>query len=150
VVGDFTQRLRQVEFPPGYAVQQGGDVESQREVFGAILGALVVAVMLMYLILVVQFGSFVDPIAIMASLPLSLIGVVLVLALVGGTLNLMSMIGVLLLMGLVVKNAILLIDFAKWAEEDGMDRHAALVEAGAVRLRPILMTTIATIAAMIP
>src|SRR5690606_6307963 len=85
-----------------------------------------------------------------ASLPLSLIGVVLALTLVGGTLNLMSMIGVLLLMGLVVKNAILLIDFAKWAEEDGMERHAALVEAGAVRLRPILMTTIATIAAMIP
>ena len=78
----------------------------------------------MYLILVMQFGSFLDPLAIMLSLPLSLIGVMLALLVTGTTLNIMSMIGVILLMGIVAKNAILLIDFAKWAEEQGLDRGA--------------------------
>jgi HAE1 family hydrophobic/amphiphilic exporter-1 len=98
----------------------------------------------------VQFGSFLDPLAIMLSLPLSLIGVVGALMLTGDTLNIMSMIGVILLMGIVAKNAILLIDFAKWSEEKGMPRHDAIIEAGRARLRPILMTTFALIAGMIP
>jgi HAE1 family hydrophobic/amphiphilic exporter-1 len=99
---------------------------------------------------VIQFGSFLDPLAIMISLPLSLIGVMLALLVTGSTLNLMSMIGVILLMGIVAKNAILLIDFAKWAEEAGKSRREALIEAGRVRLRPILMTTFALIAGMVP
>ncbi|MFI5229247.1 MAG: efflux RND transporter permease subunit, partial [Gemmatimonadales bacterium] len=104
-----------------------------------------------YLILVVQFGSFLDPLAILLSLPLSLIGVVLALLVTHDTLNLMSLIGVILLMGIVAKNAILLIDFAKWAHTDrGLDRRAALIEAGRIRLRPILMTTLALIAGMLP
>jgi HAE1 family hydrophobic/amphiphilic exporter-1 len=86
----------------------------------------------------------------MISLPLSLIGVVGALMLTGDTLNIMSMIGVILLMGIVAKNAILLIDFAKWSEEAGMPRREAIVEAGRARLRPILMTTLALIAGMIP
>jgi hydrophobic/amphiphilic exporter-1 (mainly G- bacteria), HAE1 family len=120
-------------------------------VFGQIFSALGLAILLMYLILVVQFGSFVDPIAIMMSLPLSLIGVMLALAISGLTINLMSLIGVILLMGLVAKNAILLIDFAKWAREDkGLPLREALIEAGSIRLRPILMTTFALIAGMLP
>ena len=89
--------------------------------------------MLMYLVLVVQFGSFLDPLAILLSLPLSLIGVMLALLVTGSTLNLMSMIGVILLMGIVAKNAILLIDFAKWSEDAGMSRRDALIQAGRVR-----------------
>ena len=113
--------------------------------------ALGVAVMLMYLILLVmQFGSFLEPLAIMLSLPLSLIGVMLALLVTGSTLNIMSMIGVILLMGIVAKNAILLIDFAKWAEERGMDAARGADRAGRVRLRPILMTTFALIAGMMP
>ncbi len=104
----------------------------------------------MYLILVVQFGSFLDPLAILVSLPLSLIGVVLALWITGDTLNIMSLIGVILLMGIVAKNAILLIDFAKWARERGMPLREALIEAGRIRLRPIIMTTLALIAGMIP
>jgi HAE1 family hydrophobic/amphiphilic exporter-1 len=120
-------------------------------VFGQIFFALGIAVMLMYLILVVQFGSFLDPLAILMSLPLSLIGVLLALAISKQTVNLMSLIGVILLMGIVAKNAILLIDFAKWArEKEGMPLREALIEAGAIRLRPILMTTFALIAGMIP
>jgi HAE1 family hydrophobic/amphiphilic exporter-1 len=119
-------------------------------VFGRILFALGVAILLMYFVLVVQFGSFLDPLSILLSLPLSLIGVMLGLLVTQNTLNLMSMIGVILLFGIVAKNAILLIDFAKWSEEAGMDRREALIEAGRVRLRPILMTTFALIAGMIP
>jgi HAE1 family hydrophobic/amphiphilic exporter-1 len=105
----------------------------------------------MYLVLVVQFGSFLDPIAILISLPLSLIGVMGALAITGNTINLMSLIGVILLCGIVAKNAILLVDFAKWArEKNGMPLREALIEAGAIRLRPILMTTFALIAGMIP
>jgi HAE1 family hydrophobic/amphiphilic exporter-1 len=118
---------------------------------GMIPVALGLAVLLMYLILVVQFGSFVDPIAILMSLPLSLIGVLLSLSISGMTINIMSLIGVILLMGIVAKNAILLIDFAKWSrEERGTPLRESLIEAGAIRLRPILMTTFALIAGMIP
>jgi HAE1 family hydrophobic/amphiphilic exporter-1 len=107
--------------------------------------------MLMYLILAVQFGSFVEPFAILLSLPLSLIGVMLALAVTGTSINIMSLIGVILLMGIVAKNAILLIDFAKWVRErDGIPLRDALIEAGAIRLRPILMTTFALIAGMLP
>jgi HAE1 family hydrophobic/amphiphilic exporter-1 len=104
----------------------------------------------MYLILVVQFGSFLDPLAILVSLPLSLIGVVLALWVTRDTLNIMSLIGVILLMGIVAKNAILLIDFAKWARERGLPLREALIDAGRIRLRPIIMTTLALIAGMIP
>jgi HAE1 family hydrophobic/amphiphilic exporter-1 len=132
VSADIQEIVDGLRLPPGVSITLGGDTESQAEVFGAIFGALGLAILLMYLILVVQFGSFVDPLAIMMSLPLSLIGVIL-------------------LMGLVAKNAILLIDFAKWAREDkGMPLREALIEAGAIRLRPILMTTFALIAGMLP
>ena len=145
------QRLRGLRIPAGYTVSAGGQVADQQEVFGSIFTALGVAVLLMYLILVVQFGSFLDPIAILISLPLSLIGVVLALLITGDTLNIMSLIGVILLMGIVAKNAILLVDFAKWThEQSGMSVRDALIEAGAIRLRPILMTTLALIAGMIP
>jgi HAE1 family hydrophobic/amphiphilic exporter-1 len=150
VVGDIDAKLKTLELPAGYSITQGGQTRDQIEVFTRITIALGVAVLLMYLVLVVQFGSFLDPLAIMLSLPLSLIGVVGALMLTGDTLNIMSMIGVILLMGIVAKNAILLIDFAKWSEEKGMPRHDAIIEAGRARLRPILMTTFALIAGMIP
>ncbi len=150
VVADIMTRVDAIEKPAGYEVTQGGETESQTEVFGQILGSLAVAILLMYMILVVQFGSFLDPVPIMASLPLSLIGVMLALLVTGSTLNLMSMIGVILLMGIVAKNAILLIDFAIWSEEKGMERREAIIEAGGVRLRPILMTTFAIVAGMFP
>jgi hydrophobe/amphiphile efflux-1 (HAE1) family protein len=151
VVNDIMARVNAtVNLPPGYTLTQGGETESQQEIFTQMLLALGVAVMLMYFVLVVQFGSFLEPFAILLSLPLSLIGVMLALLVTGVTLNIMSMIGVILLMGIVAKNAILLIDFAKWSEESGMERREALIQAGRVRLRPILMTTFALIAGMVP
>ncbi len=151
VMADVQARLRKIPLPQGVSITQGGDAESQNEVFSNIFLALGVALLFMYLILAIQFGSFVDPLAIMMSLPLSLIGVMLALAVTGTSINIMSLIGVILLMGIVAKNAILLIDFAKWARErDGKPLRDALVEAGAIRLRPILMTTFALIAGMLP
>ncbi len=153
VLTDINARLAPISatLPEGYRITQGGEAKDQAEVFGQVFAALGTAVLLMYLILVMQFGSFLDPLAILMSLPLSLIGVVLMLLMTGDTLNVMSLIGVILLMGIVAKNAILLIDFAKWARErDGMSLRDALIEGGAIRLRPILMTTFALIAGMIP
>jgi len=151
ITAEIKQRLDKMRLPAGVRYTIGGDAESQAEVFGQIFSALGLAVLLMYLILVVQFGSFIDPVAILMSLPLSLIGVMLALSITGMTINIMSLIGVILLMGIVAKNAILLIDFAKWArEERGVPLREALIEAGAIRLRPILMTTFALIAGMIP
>jgi HAE1 family hydrophobic/amphiphilic exporter-1 len=142
--------LQRVPLPSGYRITQGGDVKNQNDVYMRIFAALGFALLLMYLILVVQFGSFLDPFAIMLSLPLSLIGVVLALLLTGDSLNIMSMIGVILLAGIVAKNAILLIDFAKWGRERGLSLRDALIEAGRIRLRPIIMTTFALIAGMLP
>jgi HAE1 family hydrophobic/amphiphilic exporter-1 len=150
VIEGINARLAALGMPPGYEITQGGEARDQAEVFTRIFTALGVAVLLMYLILVVQFGSFLDPLAILISLPLSLIGVVLALWITGSTLNIMSLIGVILLMGIVAKNAILLIDFAKWARERGQPLREALIEAGRIRLRPIIMTTFALIAGMVP
>jgi HAE1 family hydrophobic/amphiphilic exporter-1 len=131
-------------------MKQGGETEEQVEIFTQMFVAIGVAIMLMYFVLVVQFGSFLEPLSIMLSLPLSLIGVMLALVITGESLNIMSMIGIILLVGIVAKNAILLIDFAKWSEEKGMERREALIQAGRVRLRPILMTTFALVAGMVP
>jgi len=151
VMKDINARIAKIPMPPGVHMTTGGESEDQAEVFGRIFSALGIAVMLMYLILVMQFGSFLEPLAIMISLPLSLIGVMLALMFTNTTINIMSLLGVILLMGIVAKNAILLIDFAKWArEKDGMPRREALIQAGAIRLRPIMMTTLALIAGMIP
>jgi hydrophobic/amphiphilic exporter-1 (mainly G- bacteria), HAE1 family len=150
VLGEIQARLRSLPMPAGNRITQGGDAQDQREVFSRVFVALGVALLLMYLILVIQFGSFLDPLAILISLPLSLIGVVLALFVTHDTLNIMSLIGVILLMGIVAKNAILLIDFAKWERARGTPLRQALILAGRIRLRPIVMTTVAIVAGMIP
>ena len=135
VTDSMKGRINAIVFPPGYAMTEGGWNKQQNETFSSIFTALGIAVLLMYLILVVQFGSFIDPIAILVSLPLSLIGVVLALIATHDTLNIMSLMGVMLLMGIVAKNSILLIDFAKWArEERGVPLREALIEAGRIKL----------------
>ena len=150
VTEDALKLAKSINFPSGYGLELAGDSQTQQEVFGAMAVALLMGIGLMYLILVMQFGSFTAPLAVMLSLPLSLIGVVLALLLTKGTLNLMSFIGVIMLMGLVAKNAILLLDAARHLEGEGMDREDALMQAGRKRLRPILMTTFALIAGMLP
>jgi HAE1 family hydrophobic/amphiphilic exporter-1 len=142
--------VARLSLPPGYSVALAGETEMLAETFGYVIEAILLAVILIFLILASQFESFSHPIAIMISLPLSLVGVLLALLLTRSTLSMMSMIGVIMLMGLVTKNAILLVDNANEKRRAGMHRFNALVEAGAVRLRPIMMTTLAMIAGMLP
>jgi HAE1 family hydrophobic/amphiphilic exporter-1 len=150
VTADALKIAKSINFPEGYGLELDGASKDQKEVFSEMGIALISGIALMYFILVMQFSSFTAPLAVMFSLPLSLIGVVLALLLTGGTLNLMSLIGVIMLMGLVAKNAILLLDAARHLESEGIEREEALMTAGRKRLRPIIMTTFALIAGMMP
>jgi hydrophobe/amphiphile efflux-1 (HAE1) family protein len=150
VNSDVEKIMKDTTLPPGYRFDVGGQAKDQKESFQAAMAALGLAVIFIYLILASQFASFTQPVAIMASLPFSLIGVFLALLFTGTTLNLFSMIGFIMLMGLVTKNAILLVDFANRARRAGSSLHDSLLQAGQVRLRPILMTTAAMIGGMTP
>ena len=150
VSGDIKTVMEGLNLPPGYRFQFGGSTKNMAESFGYALSALALAVIFIYMILASQFKSFLQPLALMTALPLTLIGVVLALMVFRSTLSMFSIIGVIMLMGLVTKNAILLVDFAIRAREDGMERSQALLLAAKVRLRPILMTTLAMIFGMVP
>jgi HAE1 family hydrophobic/amphiphilic exporter-1 len=147
---DINAAAAKLTMPPGYDVVAGGDTEELEIMFRNMFQALLLAVIFIYLILASQFGSFTHPLAIMLSLPLSLVGVAVMLYFTGDTLNIMSMIGLIMLMGLVTKNAILLVDFTNQARREGMSRNQALLQAGTTRLRPIVMTTLAMIFGMLP
>lgn len=147
---DIRARLDAIQFPPGYRYQFGGSTKNMSESFGYAVSALAMAVIFIYMILASQFKSFLQPLALMTSLPLTLIGVVLALMFFGSSLSMFSVIGIVMLMGLVTKNAILLVDFAIRMREQGMERSQALLHAARVRLRPILMTTLAMIFGMVP
>jgi len=150
VGADVQKVVKATQLPPGYRFDVGGQTKDQEEAFAAVLAALSLSVIFIYIVLASQFGSFVQPVAIMASLPLALIGVMLALLVTRSTLNLFSMIGLIMLMGLVTKNAILLVDFANQARKAGASTADALLQAGLVRMRPIMMTTGAMIFGMLP
>jgi len=155
VSADIRAVLDTMSLPPGYRHSFGGSTKNMQESFGYAMSALAMAVLFIYMILASQFKSFLQPLALMSSLPLTLIGVVLALLMFGSTLSMFSIIGVVLLMGLVTKNAILLVDFAIRAREGlagqaPLGREDALLLAAHVRLRPILMTTLAMVFGMVP
>ena len=160
VSADIKLAMDSIAMPPGYAYQFSGSTKDMAEAFGYAISALVLAIVFIYMILASQFKSFLQPLALMTALPLTLIGVVLALMLFNSTLSMFSVIGVVMLMGLVTKNAILLVDFAIRSREPfinaqgalvpGLNRHDALLLAARVRLRPILMTTLAMIFGMVP
>ncbi|WP_088280682.1 efflux RND transporter permease subunit [Ideonella sp. A 288] len=151
VSADIRKVLDATPLPPGYAYRFGGSTKDMQESFAYAVSALALGVVFIYMILASQFRSFLQPLALMSSLPLTLIGVVLALLMWRSTMNMFSVIGVVMLMGLVTKNAILLIDFAIRARRDeGLERTPALLRAAKVRLRPILMTTLAMIFGMLP
>jgi hydrophobic/amphiphilic exporter-1 (mainly G- bacteria), HAE1 family len=155
VSGEIRKVLASMAWPPGYRYSFGGATKNMTESFNYAIGALGLAVIFIYMILASQFRSFLQPLALMSSLPLTLIGVALALLAFRSTLNMFSIIGVVMLMGLVTKNAILLIDFAIRSRtgdafEAPRGREEALLHAAQVRLRPILMTTLAMIFGMVP
>jgi HAE1 family hydrophobic/amphiphilic exporter-1 len=141
---------KKLTLAPGYRIVFSGEAEDMAESFGYMAEALILAIIFVYLILAAQFESFIDPMAIMFSLPLSIVGMAGMLWLTRGTINMMSLIGLIMLMGLVTKNAILLVDFTKTLRGRGMNRREALITAGRTRLRPILMTTLAMMFGMLP
>jgi len=150
VSADIRKVMDSMAMPAGYGYQFSGSTKDMAESFAYAISALALAVIFIYMILASQFQSFLQPLALMTALPLTLIGVVLSLMAFGSAISMFSVIGVIMLMGLVTKNAILLVDFANRARRDGMERTEALLMAARVRLRPILMTTLAMIFGMVP
>ena len=160
VSSDIAKMLQDLQLPPGYHWEFGGSTKNMNESFAYAVSALALAVIFIYMILASQFKSFIQPLALMTSLPLTLIGVVLALMMFNSAMSMFSIIGIVMLMGLVTKNAILLVDFAIRARGEhtneqgeispGLPREQALLLAARVRLRPILMTTLAMVFGMVP
>ena len=136
--------------PAGVNYIWGGDMENQTEGFGTLGIALLAAIVLVYLVMVSLYDSFVYPFVVLFSIPLALIGVMVILALTANSLNIFTMLGMIMLIGLVAKNAIMIVDFANMRKAAGANTHDALIQANHARLRPILMTTIAMIFGMLP
>jgi HAE1 family hydrophobic/amphiphilic exporter-1 len=148
-MGDLNAIAAEI-LPPDYLPKYRGQADTMAESFGYLMFALMLGVIMAYMVLAAQFESFVHPFTVLLSMPLSFIGAFGALLLTGQTLSIFTFIGLILLMGLVKKNAILLVDYTNVLRERGMSRREAILQAGPVRLRPILMTTLATIAGMIP
>ena len=136
--------------PEGYHIVYSGNAQTSSESSNSLLIALALGILVAYMVLASQFNSFIHPVTVLLALPFSITGALLALWITGITLNIYSMIGLLLLMGIVKKNSILLVDFTNQRREEGMEIHEALLAACPLRLRPILMTSCATIAAAIP
>ncbi|HWR09099.1 efflux RND transporter permease subunit [Sporomusa sp.] len=147
---EFNNRVANLQMPEGYKFVTTGQTQSMNDAFTGMIMALAMAVMFIFFVLAAQFESYIDPFAIMLALPLAIIGAIVGLLIMGSDLSIMSLIGIIMLMGLVTKNAILLIDFAKQRRAAGIERNQALVDAAVQRMRPIIMTTAAMIVGMIP
>ncbi|OQY46470.1 MAG: hypothetical protein B6242_07755 [Anaerolineaceae bacterium 4572_78] len=152
ITAEIEKRIaNQVIFPPGYGYKLAGESEMMQEAFTDLGGAIFLGILLVYMILVALYQSFLQPLAIGMVIPMSVIGVIWGLYLTDNSLNIFSILGILMLVGVVTRNSILLIDFANLLQErDGMERKAALIEAGRLRLRPILMTSATLIFALLP
>ncbi len=150
VATDIKTRLAQIPRPSGYDLLIAGQFEKQQEAFQELMVSLILALLLVYMVLASQYESLRDPLIVMLSVPLAAVGVLVTLFLTDTTLNLQSAIGCIMLGGIVVNNAILLVDQASKLRHTGMETNLALIEAGRRRLRPILMTTLTTILALLP
>src|SRR5262249_46979476 len=144
------QKLQTLKLPPGYRLEIAGLYTTQKQSFSELLAVLSLATLLVYLLLVIQFRSLLQPIAILVAVPLAIFGVEVGLYVTKTPLNVSSFMGVILLVGLVVKNGIILLDYTNKLQLSGMSLDQALVRAGAVRFRPIMMTTLCTLLGLLP
>jgi HAE1 family hydrophobic/amphiphilic exporter-1 len=149
VMKEITEKLQPL-LPAGYTFRFTGDIENMQDTATAFAGAVALAVILIYLILAALYESLIQPLIIMVAMPLSFTGVMVALYLTGNNFSLFVMIGIIMLLGMVGKNAILVVDYANRAVKEGLALDDAILQAGEKRLRPILMTTFAMIGAMIP
>jgi CzcA family heavy metal efflux pump len=150
VAGDIQKRLDALHLPSGYSVGVRGEVQSMQESFSGLGFGLLMAVALVYLVMVAQFRSFLDPLIILFAVPLGIIGVIAVLLATGTTVNIQSYIGTIFMVGIAVSNSVLLVDFANRLRAEGAPVHEAVVRACRIRLRPILMTALAAIVGLLP
>ncbi len=150
VAAEWEEKFSEIEKPAGVSYLWGGDMEMQQDGFGTLGIALIAAILLVYLVMVALYNNFVYPFVILFSIPLALIGVLIILALTNNSINIFTILGMIMLIGLVAKNAILLVDFANHSKERGESTYNALIQANHARLRPILMTTIAMVFGMLP
>lgn len=150
IAAEWETEFSKLERPKGVNYVWGGDMENQSEGFGSLGIALLAAIILVYLVMVALYDSFVHPFIVLFSIPLSFVGALLALGLTNNSLNVFTILGIIMLIGLVCKNAILLVDFANHRKDEGEDTFNALIQANHARLRPILMTTIAMVIGMVP
>jgi len=150
VANDLSRQFAKLKLPPGFYIDMSGEVSQQKGAFSSMFFALLLAIMLIYMIMASQFKSLLDPFIIMFSVPMGLIGVIWMLFLTNTTLSIESFMGVIMMIGIVVSNGILLVDYTNRLRADGMELHEAVIKAGRTRLRPILMTSLATILGLIP
>jgi HAE1 family hydrophobic/amphiphilic exporter-1 len=150
VSGEIDMALKNLKFPAGVSYTYDGDVKNQGDAFGSLLLALIAGILFVYMIMVALYNSYLYPLVVLFSIPVAIIGALFALALSAKTLNIFSILGIIMLIGLVAKNAILLVDFTNRLREEGYATRDALVEAGRERLRPILMTTLTMIFGMFP
>ena len=150
IAQEWQAEFEKLDLKPGVSFKWGGNMENQQEGFGTLGVALLASIVLVYLVMVALYDSFVTPFVVLFSIPLSFIGALLFLALFNQTLNIFTILGIIMLIGLVAKNAIMLVDFANHKKEMGYSTHDSLVAANHARLRPILMTTIAMVIGMVP
>jgi len=150
VTQEFTEKLAKMGKPTGISYIFGGDAENQGDSFGTMGTALLISIVLVYLIMVALYDNYIYPFVVLFSIPLAIIGALLALALTNNTLNIFTILGMIMLIGLVAKNAIILVDFTNQMKEQGQTTFQALIHANNARLRPILMTTIAMVIGMLP
>jgi HAE1 family hydrophobic/amphiphilic exporter-1 len=150
VVADVKRQLAQTDLPPGISIEWGGEVEEQRKAFRDLTLLLVLGIVLVYMVMASQFEDLLDPLIIMFSVPFAFVGVVAAFVLTGSVLNLMTFMGIIILVGIVVRNAIVLVDYTKQLRRRGMELRQAITTAGKTRLRPVLMTSLTTIFGMVP
>jgi hydrophobic/amphiphilic exporter-1 (mainly G- bacteria), HAE1 family len=150
VTQEFTEKLAKMGKPAGISYLFGGDAENQGDSFGTMGTALLISIVLVYLIMVALYDNYIYPFVVLFSIPLAIIGALLALALTNNTLNIFTILGMIMLIGLVAKNAIILVDFTNQMKEQGQNTYQALINANHARLRPILMTTIAMVIGMLP
>ncbi len=150
VANDLSNEFAKLKLPPGFYIDMSGEVAQQKGAFLSMFFALLLAIMLIYMIMASQFKSLLDPFIIMFSVPMGLIGVIWMLFLTNTTLSIESFMGVIMMIGIVVSNGILLVDYTNRLRGEGIELHEAVIRAGRTRLRPILMTSLATILGLIP
>lgn len=150
VTQEFAAKLEKMDKPVGISYLFGGDAENQGDSFGTLGAALLISIVMVYLIMVALYDNYIYPFVVLFSIPLAIIGALLALALTNNTLNIFTILGMIMLIGLVAKNAIILVDFTNQMKEQGQSTYEALIHANNARLRPILMTTIAMVIGMLP